>query len=550
MNPIERIIISIETEEETEEVRVELLDHTPGVSSMDLGELMDWSKALKLPKIRTLYPDREELAFHQSRPKGKAVFGLNPLNLCFFPLPGGNYAIGRLIPDFPGNPDFKKPIRHFFFQFLAVDPETLAAFGNNPILLFQTALGDGQLGYQRNSVKGDLAPIEISLMPSLWVDIPLLRGLAISPGILPLAILLQAALDSILTCFKGSTSPLHTVAGLFSLLPVHWRTELSFAVGLHFEGDHYLRLIFLDGSEENGEPDPNFPLYDLDKIGSGVNVPPLIEGWPLFVQLILQSGQYRYFWRKLMDDYRSRSKNGSDPMEEMLKTEEVNQAGYEWLYELLYLLNQYRRFLISPDKGKGTSQKEGNEKFFTLGENPDELTREQLEQILETDLLDESLLRRIFNHEESPFHFDEKRYDRKKLSWDGTSTPELGSDLPYPNKPRKKIEFNQPLMIHTDQSVFSPFQCLIARFPERQNDFIEFDSLVRQVLQLQSGAMPILENYWENFRLRLSQEELWALREEYSHYIQALLNYEEQTDKFVPIERNLAALGILEILLH
>lgn len=544
MKPIERIIITIETDEETEEVQVELRDNTPGVSSIDLGELMDWAKALRLPRIRTLYPDPDELALHHSPSKKEKGFGLNPLNLCFFPLPGGSFAIGRLTPDFPNNPDFKKPVRNFFLQYLVVDPETLAAFGNNPILLFQTALGDGQLGYQRNRIKGELAPIEINLMPSLWVDIHLLRGLAITPGVLSLAILIQSVLDSILTCFKGSSSPLHTVAGLFSLLPIHWRTELSFTVGLHFDGDHYLRLIFLDGTEESEESDPGFPLYDLDQIGSGQNDPPLIEGWPLFVQLVLQSGQYRYFWRKLMDDYRLRSKSLSDPMEEMLKTEEVNQSGYEWLYELLYLLSLYRR------SQKQAPKNEFSNEDLSLDDDLEGLKREQLDQILETDPLDESLFRKLFNLEQNAFHFDEIRFDRKKLSWDGASTPQLESEVPYPNKPRKEIEFNQPLMIHTDQTVFSPFQCLLARFPDRNQDFIHFDSLVSEVLQLRSGALEILEKYWETFREHLSDEELWALREEYSHYIQALLNYEERSGKVVPMKRNLAALEFLEMLLH
>ncbi len=332
MQPIERVIIAIRQEETEDEVQ--LLETTAGISPVDLGEIMDWARALFLPT---------------------SIRQLDPLNLVFFMLPSGNAAIGQLVPQLPKVCVSSENNLTFYLKFIIASSDTFLAFGNNPTFVFQTALSAGQLQYSPNHL---LAPIELCPTPpdqennSYLVDSDLLKGLTVNPGARTMALLIQSALDSIVTYFTASSSPLHLIMGLFSLLPIHWRPELSFSVGLQFGGEHYLRIVAHHVRyKQSFEPDPNLPLLEIDQIIHQEDDYDLYEGWAQFVLLVLQNDSYSFFKDKILNDYQMRKHEDNISFDNILKTEEINESGFEWLYELQYLQT------LAPDNGDNTKQK-------------------------------------------------------------------------------------------------------------------------------------------------------------------------------------------------
>lgn len=502
MQPVERILISMERKEGT--VSNLLLGMTPAVAQIDLAEIMDWSYALQIGGIEHF----------------------DPLNLVFFPLPGGSFALGRLLFDFQTFQQMKREI--FFFQILVISSDTLRTFDNNPVRIYEKALASGQLMTnsflndnrkellatiahrqaaqnfslgetdQQKSHSGELAPFELDCSPLDPADqTELLKGLAVEPGSRSVAILIQSILDSIVTSFYQKNSAIHLLQGIFELLPIHWRTELSFSLGLCFSGEHYLRLVSSDKghsfrkvtSSASNEivSDASLPYIDLTAIKEDQMNFEVIEGWPLFIELVLQKEAFEFLRQKMQADYREREVDSFGEPEVFCDTETIHFLGFEWLYQLKHLISQ----------------------------NPDFL---------------------------KDFDLSISRADQ--------AHPLLETDLPYPENPRQEIEFEQPLAICDGKNIFSPFQRLTARFPDQIEELTRLDSLIAHFMNGSFFSKEILEKFWSDLQKKSEEEFLWAIREEYIHYIRTFLLNRDSDQIDEAMRENVAALDIINMFIN
>lgn len=498
MQPAERILISMERKEGT--VSNLLLGMTPAIAQIDLAEIMDWTYALQIADIKHF----------------------DPLNLVFFPLPSGSFAFGRLIFDFMTFQQAQREI--FFFQVLVISSDTLRAFDNNPIRIYEKALASRQLmtnsflnenredllaeisarekpwdfsSQKPGSEKSkpiELAPFELDCSPiDSDVQTELLKGISVEPGIRAVAVLIQSILDSIVTSFDQKQSAINLLQGVFELLPIHWRTELSFGLGLNFSGEHYLRLVSSNAQNaskraSSDSDDSQFssalPRIDLTAIKEGRINYEVIEGWPLFIELVLQKDAFEFLRQKMRADFREREEESMGEPEVFCDTETIHFLGFEWLYQLKHLISQ------NPD-------------FF------------------------------------KDFDLSISRADQ--------AHPLLETELPYPENPRQGIEFEQPLVILEGKNIFSPFQRLSARFSDRNNDLTRLDSLIAHYLNGSFFSKDILEKFWMDLQKKYDDDFLWAVREEYIHYIRSFLINRDSDQIDEAMRENVAALDIINM---
>ncbi len=495
MRPVERILISIERQGDS--VRNLLLGTTPDVSQDDLKEIMDWVYAMNIVSVKAF----------------------NPFNLVFFPLPSGCSAIGRLLLDVRSFRQDQKEI--FFLQILLVSSDTLRAFENNPVRIYERALTSGQLltesffddkcaeslmesfGFETNgdlfvknfrligeTAPAELAPFELdcSLEKSDENELKTgtLKGLTADPGTRVIVVIIQSILDSMVTYFEESGSSVHLINGIFNLLPIHWRPELSFSIGLHFDGEHYLRLVSCNKKDPKNGPEPNMPYIDPLAIKEGRANFEIVEGWPLLIELVLQKEAFTFLNTKLIDDYQERCEKSFGEPETFCDTETIHVLGFEWLYQLKHFLSQ----------------------------NP-ELSKDQ---------------------------------DRL-MSRADQAHPLLETDLPYPENLRPGLEFEKPLVLVEGSNILSPFQRLSARFPDRVQDLTRLDSLIAHFLGGSFFSKDVLEKFWMDLRKRSESDFLWSVREEYIHYIRSYLLVRD-TDQFdSAMKENIAALDIINLLI-
>ena len=549
MRPIEQALISVRANEIDKEVR--FLRSSNGLAAIDREEILGWSQAFEIP------------------PDGR--FDL--LNLFFHHLPSGDYAVGRLTPSIPPNgavPTTPARLRSFFIQTMVVDPETFLSFGNNPIFLYQKALSSGRLTFMAHRIPEVTAiPIEGE---NRWLDPGLLRGMIVSPGIEAIVRLLRSTLDAPCTLFTGGPPAVHIISALFNLLPVDCRPELTFSTGLHFSPDRYLRLIGVAKKNPRlAEIRDRYPVpfLNLDRLAVRPSRP-IEPGWAELAEAVLRSGRFDLFHRKLAEEYivvREREESGlpfSIP-----SAAELNRLGAEWLAELGSKFAA-RPNAATPDNSEkraeekpklGDEQKLG--RIFRLRKPPIDSNDPPL-------TIPEKLRRWLLepDPDETILFYQDKRHDeetseRKRPSPFNPPFFSAGSErdksdsetnrpaLPAPKPPAGRIPFEEPLMIYAERNrLFSPYQRLMAVWPGHEERLLELDSQIAAVLRGDYCGAESLAKFWQKLCEELPNEVEWAIREEYIHYIQALLTFEGDIDGVKSPKKSLSALEVLDLFLN
>ncbi|MDD3587176.1 MAG: hypothetical protein PHQ75_08330 [Thermoguttaceae bacterium] len=475
MKPIE--LVEIKVKEIQGEIRMKVAGQSPGILQGDLEEMMRRISSVLIPP-----PAR-----------------MNIMYIYYHHLPSNASVIGRMVP-VRSSQKASNLRSTACVQCLVVPPEALADFGNNPVLLYQTLLSNG--GFAAFSTQASVLKPITSWKKASPFDEDLIHGLMAAQGRHALMVLLESILNSIETSFTGRTVNLYVLSGLYNLLPMAWRRELTFTMGLMFREDWGFRAIGIAPEDKlviEFYKKRNLPFFDLDAITFN-EAYPITCSWVRLVNQILQDDQYSYFVPRLLKaDFHLK-----DTGEDTIPTPEaINRLGDE-------LLADYAQFC--------TGATSADTSFSVNG--------------LEENKSEDSL---------------QIRTDKPQ---DTTDPALLESELPYPGHSPSMLPLELPLLQYeSGNKIFSPYQRLIAMAPEYKDWFQQLDSLVGHVLRYDQAAVEALRRYWKDIHTQFDDRTLWVIREEYIHYVQASLAGDDSSN-VDPARRSIFILEVLGILVN
>lgn len=293
--------------------RAEMTAATDRIPACDLSELVQWF----------------------SDPVENLAIRFDAFCLFFHPLPSGHFALGILHPcDGDERSLFKKP-DSFFVRVLVIPPKTLFLKGNNPIFLYRELSREGMLPFLRK-IPETLSSLTVSDKRRI-LDHDLLHRLAAEPGAAAVAATEQSLCDELCLFMIRPTnlSMLHLIEGLIDLLPIRFRTELSFSTELFFSENYPFRLIGLSGNKKNASHwsiATGIPLLDLDRYQKTKPTlcPTSFDAWPQFVFQILENAQFTDLERILEAEFDQLLSAPQDETFCVLDWNELHEMGDRW----------------------------------------------------------------------------------------------------------------------------------------------------------------------------------------------------------------------------
>ena len=451
------------------------------------------------------------------------------LNLFFHHLPSGAYAVGRLIPALGATRVRLSRLEKFYLQYMVVPPNLFLRFGNNPVFLYQAVLAHARLSFA--ATPGETAePITIH-RPRKWFDIPLLRGLSACPGAAPLAKLADTILHSLTTMVTGGQQSLYVLSAISNLFPIRFRPELTFSSGVFFAPDRHFRVIGI--SDKNGGADIRgfrpVPYLNLDRLILRTEETVPEHGWQELIYKVLTTGQFEFFQARLISydcDYAQRIRRG---VPEIPSAGELDALGREWLADL------ERREHCS--HSGGTARAEKTSEMKSARQN-DEKTEKADKRIFRVKRSEEEIL--------PPPNMSEKL-----RRWLADGQPKNGVHY-FKDEQRENPRFRSPLVLRTGQkTLFSPFQRLLAAYPDDEKNLRQLDRMVAAVLSGRTRQLDRLTRFWNDYLEKNADDERkWHICEEYAHFIQVCLTKTEHPEGVGSPEESAAALDILNLFLN
>ncbi len=250
--------------------------------------------------------------------------GYDPRNLFFFPTPSGAFAVGRLTPAAPEAGEGA-----FYFQTFFVEEDAFFQCGANPVALLHFALNTAKFSLYRPGAKLEAFRLEAR---APWIDQEELRRTTERLGTRALTTLIQAVLESSRTAFVADYNAFSVVAALFELTPIHWRPELTFAVGVRFRDDASLRL--LGATARRGVEGPSVEsgtlFCDLRDVVENDDAYPIANAWAALVELALKENRVDYLYERTAEDFFLYQRRLDDGDERGASSAEIAELGARW----------------------------------------------------------------------------------------------------------------------------------------------------------------------------------------------------------------------------
>ena len=292
-------------------MRIKVVGRSPGITERDIDEIYE-----RIESITILSPS-----------------SMNIMHIYYHHLSSNSSVIARLIP-IPSAREMRDLHDMAYVQCLVVSPEALADFGNNPVLLYQTMLSND--AFEAFSTRYMTLKTIESWEKIPPIDVDFIRGLVVGIGRHELMVFLQSVLSAASTGFAGQTANLYLLSGTYQFLPMAWRRELTFTVGIPFINERCFRAVGIVPSslshvivDFHKQHYP--PCIDFDEVTEGPDYP-ITDGWASFINQILLDGQYSYIISKLPKvDFPSKE-NGENYTP---TTEEVNRLGLKLLADYM-----------------------------------------------------------------------------------------------------------------------------------------------------------------------------------------------------------------------
>ena len=283
MKPVEQIHLIVRTASGSRTVKIAV--RSDGVSFCDVEEITAWFS--------------EDTAKNQIQTCRTSLF--------FHPLPSGCFAFGKIIP-FESGGTQKRPalMPHISmkgtFQVLVsiISPETLLSYGNNPFLLEEKWQHERAVGLRPPVV----FPKNIELFDNVSV-----KNICASFGAYKTAEIIQHVSDnvSLLLTLPKTIPPLAFLKALFSLLPLRFRTELSFSTETHISESHIFRLILVNENKRRVEELSALSGIPHKVITEETNSKSPVRSFDPYSQFIFQvihGNSFDFLKQKLNEEYR------------------------------------------------------------------------------------------------------------------------------------------------------------------------------------------------------------------------------------------------------
>lgn len=250
--------------------------------------------------------------------------GYDARNLFFFPTPSGAFAIGRLTPAAPEAGEGA-----FYFQTFFIEEDAFFQCGANPVALLHLALNTARFALYRPGAKLEAFRLEAR---APWIDQEELRRTTERLGTRALTTLIQAVLESSRTTFVADYNAFLVVSALFELTPIHWRPELTFAVGVRFRGDSSFRLV--GATARRGVEGPSVEIgttfCDLRDVVENDDAYPIENAWAALVEAALKGNRVDYLYERTAEDFFLYQRRRDDGGERGASSAEVAELGARW----------------------------------------------------------------------------------------------------------------------------------------------------------------------------------------------------------------------------
>ncbi len=479
-----------------------------------------------------------------------------PSNFFSFPLPSGDSAIGRLIPQ------RGKPIDsgEFFLQCLVVSSEVFYNCGADPIRLVLHALNTTY--FSAYCPGRELKRFSLE-EPLACANLGEVRRTSKKIGSHTLAVLIQALLQYEQTYFVADYHASLIVSNVFSLLPVFSRLALSFSVGLFFKDDNSTNLVGVTlpkripfRCRETLEAESFLDLRDVAENGSEYAVD---SPWAKLVENMLNRNLGDSFFYKIARNFLDEEPSLEGFADSKTRWEEVEELGEEWREffdsDSADKLEGFDAFSISDDSisddesefgffndrnvkesdSDGEEWKQGYEydaEGFEerLTTDADENERQEGDQ--EDGQEDESLHKvRFF---EIPKNLDDVAPDSSperasRIDQDGAenapSSQEVARFLEARLSPQALRD--EATRRANGDLLFPPFVLLSAEYPEKNVALRTLDTLIFCALSGNSSAKRDFARVWEEFCATTEKETTDRARELYFlDLLNAVKNYD------------------------
>ena len=502
MQKIEQVFVFVSQEKPISEKTVPSAS-SEGVLPIDLAEILEGAKKFCVPQ--------------------DGHFEL--LNLFFHHLPSGRYAVGRLIPAF-GERQKGFRVKSFYLHYMIVTPGTFLRFGNNPILLYQEILSNGQFPFITKP--GETAEPILLDRPKKWFDIPLLKGMRAYPGAVPLAKLTETVLHSLCTVVSGGQQSLYVISALFNFFPIRFRPELTFTSGLFFEPDRLFRIIGTSGRPPKNslirDFIPDLPSLNLDKLAIRTDTVEIRHGWGKLILEILKSRRFDLLQTRLISYDSGYPHKMREGVPFIPSAGQLDDLGAKWLEEIR-----------APENSQ---QDVPNETAGRLDSEPEtELKKKEGGKVFKLKKNDLPVPPPL-------------RISEKLRNWLLSDSPE---DAAFCFKDVKPVQprFTSPLLLKTGKTLlFSPYQRLLAAYPKEEENLRLLDLLVTSVLNGDSDTLDQLTQFWSALLDQCDEDHRWRITEEYIHFIQIYITESDKRGEVGTPAQSAVALDLLNLFLN
>jgi hypothetical protein len=257
------------------------------------------------------------------------------LNLFFHPLPSGDYAIGIIYPAQRGFFSFLQPPKTFYVRVLIATPQTLLEKGNHPIALFDEFRHRHKIPLVSTPPKR-LVPL-VPLHTPATIDVKLLESLAQTCGAQNIARLVQSLFDAECTLFTSRpVSTLSVISALIDLLPLRYRTELTFSTDLFFSLRNPFRLIGCCGNPKRSVQYAKILGFPLIALESG-DCKPMgdFDPWSRFVYQLFQTRNFSFLKQQFQNEYSNFVSSAGVAFWANIFWENLHDVGLSWSKTLL-----------------------------------------------------------------------------------------------------------------------------------------------------------------------------------------------------------------------
>jgi len=507
---VEQLVVAVKFAPAQNEVALE--QATSGVASADRDEILARARRVKLFNGR----------FESS-------------NFFSFRLPSGGSAIGRLIPR------RGKPISagEFYFQCLIASSDVFYNCGADSIRLALHAMNTTFFSAYQPGVALKKFKLE---EPISYANLSEIRRTSDKIGAHTLAVLSQSLFQYDQTYFVTDYHAFLLVSNVFSLLPVFARRELSFSVGLFFQGDQTSNFVGVTlpkrvpfRCRETLDAESFLDLRDVAENGSEY---PVDAPWAKLVENVLKRDLVDSFFYKIARNYLDNEPALETGDDLRTRLEEVETLGEEW---------QEFFASCSADKLEGFEgfsedfdENDPEDRFGTFDEFSDEENdsdgeewkqgalfdaNDYEERVDEDDEEDESLHKVRFFEIPRKFEDGAQYPISERLERDEQDDLPASSSLNAPNS-REVAQFLEARLSRRalDEDAtkrangelrFPPFVILSAEFPKKNVALRTLDALIFSALSGNESAKRDVVRVWKEFCATSEKETSKRARELY-----------------------------------